>query len=81
MTEAVSLRFLGGTGTVTGSTFMIAAGAGKLLVDCGLYQGDRELRRRNWAAFPGTVFDLNAIVLSHAHLDHCGFLPRLVRGP
>lgn len=79
MANNVSLRFLGGTGTVTGSKFVVACDSGRVLVDCGLYQGDRELRRRNWAAFPGTVFDLDAIVLSHAHLDHCGFLPRLVR--
>ncbi|MEJ3747023.1 MBL fold metallo-hydrolase [Actinomycetes bacterium KLBMP 9797] len=79
MTDRASLRFLGGTGTVTGSKFLVSTEQRRLLVDCGLYQGDRELRRRNWAAFPGTVFDLDAVVLSHTHLDHCGYLPRLVR--
>jgi len=74
-----SLRFLGATGTVTGSRFLVTSASGRLLVDCGMYQGERELRRRNWAplGFPGD--ELDAVVLSHAHLDHCGWLPRLVR--
>lgn len=76
--ETTSLRFLGGTGTVTGSKFLVAAPDGKILVDCGLYQGERELRRRNWAPLV-PAFELDAVVLSHAHLDHCGLLPRLVR--
>jgi metallo-beta-lactamase family protein len=79
MRDVAQMRFLGGTGTVTGSRFLIEAPEGRLLVDCGLFQGDRQLRRRNWMPFPGTVHDLDAVVLSHAHLDHCGFLPRLVR--
>jgi metallo-beta-lactamase family protein len=79
MREPASLRFLGATGTVTGSKFLVSAGGGRLLVDCGMYQGDRSLRRRNWAPFPGPAHELSAVVLSHAHLDHCGWLPRLVR--
>jgi len=79
MREPASLRFLGATGTVTGSKFLVSTGEGKLLVDCGMYQGDRQLRRRNWMPFPGPAHELSAVVLSHAHLDHCGWLPRLVR--
>ncbi len=79
MREPASLRFLGATGTVTGSKFLVSSAGGKILVDCGMYQGDRELRRRNWTPFPGPAHQLDAVVLSHAHLDHCGWLPRLVR--
>jgi metallo-beta-lactamase family protein len=74
-----TLSFLGAAGTVTGSRFLVASPGGRVLVDCGLYQGDRELRRRNWAPFGVRVDDIDAVVLSHAHLDHCGWLPRLVR--
>jgi len=73
------LRFLGAAGTVTGSRFLLSTPGGKVLVDCGMYQGDRELRQRNWAAFPVPSHDIDAVVISHAHLDHCGWLPRLVR--
>jgi metallo-beta-lactamase family protein len=79
MGEAMSLRFLGAAGTVTGSKFLVGGPGGHLLVDCGLYQGERELRRRNWGPFPMPAPELDAVVLSHAHLDHCGWLPRLVR--
>ena len=74
-----SLRFLGATRTVTGSRFLVETGEARLLVDCGMYQGDRELRRRNWDPFPVPADQIDAVVLSHAHLDHCGWLPRLVR--
>jgi metallo-beta-lactamase family protein len=75
-----SLRFLGATGTVTGSRFLVTtASGGRILVDCGMYQGPRELRRRNWEPFPVPPGTVDAVVLSHAHLDHCGWLPRLVR--
>ncbi|GIH07874.1 hypothetical protein Rhe02_59410 [Rhizocola hellebori] len=79
MQEPTSLRFLGAAQTVTGSTFLIQGHAGRVLIDCGMYQGSRELRRRNWATFPVAGHDIDAVVLSHAHLDHCGWLPRLVR--
>jgi metallo-beta-lactamase family protein len=79
-TGTARLRFLGAAGTVTGSRFLVTAASGRrLLVDCGMYQGRRELRRRNWAPFPERAGDIDAVVLSHAHLDHCGWLPRLVR--
>jgi metallo-beta-lactamase family protein len=73
------LQFLGAAGTVTGSRVLVEHAGGRLLVDCGMFQGRRELRRRNWQPFavpPGTV---EAVVLTHAHLDHSGWLPRLVR--
>ena len=74
-----SLQFLGAAGTVTGSRFLLRSGGRRVLFDCGLFQGLKELRLRNWAP-PG--FDpaaVDAVVLSHAHLDHSGYLPLLVR--
>lgn len=73
------LTFLGATGTVTGSKFLVETDASRFLVDAGLYQGLADLRRRNWETFPVPPPDLDAVVVSHAHLDHCGHLPRLVR--
>lgn len=73
------LTFLGAAGTVTGSRFLLEHEGAKVLVDAGLYQGLRELRRRNWDPFPVEAATLDAVVLTHAHLDHCGYLPRLVR--
>jgi metallo-beta-lactamase family protein len=76
---ATSLRFLGAAGTVTGSRFMVRHGPGQTLVDCGLFQGPRSIRQRNWDPFPEDVSSIDRIVLTHAHIDHSGFLPRLVR--
>jgi metallo-beta-lactamase family protein len=72
------LTFLGAAGTVTGSRLLVEHDGHRLLVDCGMFQGDRDLRRRNWAPFPIPPSDVDAVVLSHAHLDHVGWLPRLV---
>ena len=74
-----ALTFLGGTGTVTGSKFLLDTGRSRVLLDCGLFQGVRELRRRNWAPFPLPAVRIGAVVLTHAHLDHCGYLPALAR--
>ncbi len=74
-----ALTFLGGAGTVTGSKFLVDTGRCQVLLDCGLFQGARELRRRNWAPFPAPPRLIDAVVLTHAHLDHCGYLPALVR--
>ncbi|MBO1415288.1 MBL fold metallo-hydrolase RNA specificity domain-containing protein [Streptomyces sp. FH025] len=74
-----SLTFLGGAGTVTGSKYLVAADRARVLVDCGLFQGQADLRRRNWAPLPLDPRGIDAAVLTHAHLDHCGHLPRLVR--
>ena len=73
-----SITFLGAAQTVTGSKYLLDTGAAKILVDCGLFQGLKELRLRNWEGFPIPATDIDGIVLTHAHLDHCGYLPRLV---
>jgi metallo-beta-lactamase family protein len=77
--ERPSLTFLGAARTVTGSKFLLDAAGARTLLDCGLYQGARELRRRNWEDLPFDPTRLDAVVLTHAHLDHCGALPLLVR--
>ncbi len=73
------LGFLGANGTVTGSRHLIETGHARVLVDCGLFQGYKMLRLRNWAPFPVPPARIDAVVLTHAHLDHSGYLPRLVR--
>ena len=73
------LRFLGATGTVTGSKFLLEASGRKILVDCGLFQGYKQLRERNWKALPVSPADIDCVVLTHAHLDHSGYLPLLAR--
>lgn len=75
----VKVKFLGATGTVTGSRFLLTIGTFKLLFDCGLFQGLKELRLRNWDPFPVDVESIDAVVISHAHIDHTGYLPRLVK--
>jgi len=79
MAEPATLQFLGGVGTVTGSKYLLTHGARRVLLDCGLFQGLKELRVRNWQAPPFDPAGLDAVVLSHAHLDHSGYLPVLVR--
>ena len=75
----MELSFLGGTGCVTGSRYLVTVGRRRILVDCGLFQGERLYRRRNWDPFPTPPGDIDAVVLTHAHLDHSGYLPALVR--
>jgi len=74
-----TLTFLGAVGTVTGSRFLVDGERGRLMVDSGLFQGLADLRRRNWMPPPLDPATLDAVVLTHAHLDHSGYLPRLVR--
>ncbi len=74
-----SLTFLGGAHTVTGSKTLLDTGEARVLVDCGLFQGRKELRLANWKPFPVDPDSIDAIVLTHAHIDHCGYLPRLYR--
>jgi metallo-beta-lactamase family protein len=73
------LTFLGAAGTVTGSKYLVEAEGKRLLVDCGLFQGLKELRLRNWNPLPEKPVSFDWCVLTHAHLDHTGYLPRLVR--
>ncbi len=73
-----TLTFLGATRTVTGSKYLVDTGAHRVLVDCGLFQGSYDLRRRNWQDLPVPAATIDAVVLTHAHLDHVGYLPRLV---
>ena len=73
-----SLTFLGAAGTVTGSKHLVDTGAHRVLIDCGLFQGEKELRERNWQPLPVAPHSIDAVLLTHAHLDHCGYLPRLV---
>jgi metallo-beta-lactamase family protein len=75
----VTITFLGATETVTGSRFLVTTALSKVLVDCGMFQGTKEIRKKNWEPFPVDVSTINAVVLTHAHLDHCGYLPLLVR--
>lgn len=75
-----SLTFLGATGQVTGSCYLLETEFSKILLDCGLFQGSRETEKQNEADFPFNPADIDAVVLSHAHLDHCGRLPMLARG-
>jgi metallo-beta-lactamase family protein len=76
--DAASLRFLGAAGGVTGSKYLFSYGGDQILIDCGLFQGLKELRQRNWAPLPIDSVRLRAIILTHAHIDHSGYLPRLV---
>ncbi len=74
-----TITFLGATGCVTGSKYLVEAGGKRLLIDCGLFQGLKELRLRNWERLPEDPATFDWVVLTHAHLDHTGYLPRLVR--
>jgi metallo-beta-lactamase family protein len=76
--ETFSLTCLGAARTVTGSKHLLQAGGRRLLVDCGLFQGLKPLRERNWQPLPVRADAIDALALTHAHLDHCGYLPRLV---
>lgn len=74
-----TLQFLGAAGTVTGSRYLIEAGAERLLVDCGLFQGGKELRLRNWSPLPVAAGSIRWLALTHAHLDHTGYIPRFIQ--
>lgn len=73
------MQFLGATGTVTGSKYLVQADGARLLVDCGLFQGYKQLRLRNWAELPVAPSSVDAVVLTHAHLDHSGYIPLLIK--
>ena len=73
------LQFLGAAGTVTGSKYLLEVANNRVLIDCGLFQGLKELRLRNWAGLPVNPASIDWVLLTHAHIDHTGYLPRLVR--
>ena len=73
------LTFLGAAGGVSGSRHLVDAAGGRVLIDCGLFQGEKNLREKNWDRFPVRPDSINAIVLTHGHIDHSGYLPRLAR--
>ncbi len=82
----INIRFLGAAGTVTGSKFLLESNSGqKILIDCGLFQGFKNYREKNWAPMPFDWSEISAIILTHAHIDHSGYLPKAVadgfRGP
>ncbi len=77
--EFMRLTFHGAAGTVTGSKYLVESGKRRILVDCGLFQGLKQLRLRNWKPFPVPPASIDAVILTHAHLDHSGYLPLLVR--
>lgn len=79
MKNNINIHFLGAAGTVTGSKFLIETGEHKILVDCGLFQGLKELRLKNWDQPPVNVPEIDAVVLTHGHMDHTGYLPRLMK--
>ncbi len=75
----MQLKFLGATGTVTGSKYLLTSDKYRVLIDCGLFQGLKQLRLKNWAQLPIKPADVNAVVLTHAHIDHSGYLPLFVK--
>lgn len=75
---SISLQFLGATQNVTGSSYLLEVDGTRILVDCGLFQ-EREFRHRNWEPFPVNPKSIQVVLLTHAHPDHCGLLPKLVR--
>ena len=75
----MKLKFLGTTGTVTGSKYLLTVNDQKILIDCGLFQGLKPLRLRNWSPLPIDPREIDAVILTHAHLDHSGYLPLLVK--
>lgn len=79
MNEKISIQFIGAAQTVTGSKHLLKTPTMNILIDCGLFQGLKELRMKNWEPLPINVKDIQVLLLTHAHLDHCGYLPLLVK--
>ena len=77
--QSATLTFLGAAGTVTGSKYLLTIDGRRILVDAGMFQGEKQWRNRNWEPFPPDPASISDVVLTHAHLDHCGYLPALVR--
>jgi len=79
MQAPFQVQFIGATGTVTGSKYLVKYDRYKILIDCGLFQGIKNVRRRNWSELPFPASDIDAVLLTHAHIDHSGYLPALMR--
>ena len=79
MEPFVKLNFLGAAGMVTGSKFLIETSEKNILIDCGIFQGLKELRELNWDDLPVDVKSIDIVLLTHGHLDHVGYLPRLLK--
>lgn len=79
MTPELKLHFFGASQTVTGSKFLLETTEQKILIDCGLFQGIKELRQQNWEDFLFPASEIDLVLLTHGHLDHCGYLPRIVK--
>lgn len=79
MASSVSVQFLGAAQTVTGSRFLLTHQGKRVLVDCGLFQGLKDLRLQNWEPFPVDPRSIDAVILTHAHIDHSGYIPRLIK--
>lgn len=77
--KSIELQFLGAAGTVTGSKYLLTCNNKKILIDCGLFQGLKSLRLKNWDGFPVDASEIDSIILTHAHIDHSGFIPRLIK--
>lgn len=77
--QSIKIHFLGAAGTVTGSKFLIETSEKNMLIDCGMFQGIKELREKNWEYLPIEVSEIDVVLLTHGHLDHTGYLPRLVK--
>lgn len=77
--NTIKIHFLGASGTVTGSKFLVETPAQNILVDCGMFQGLKELREQNWQDFPFDILTIDTVLVTHGHLDHTGYLPRLVK--
>lgn len=77
--EKVTVHFLGAAGTVTGSKYLVEARGHRIMVDCGMFQGLKSLRELNWQYLPVDASSIEAVLLTHGHMDHCGWLPRLVK--
>ncbi|MBK5277954.1 MAG: MBL fold metallo-hydrolase, partial [Bacteroidia bacterium] len=75
----VSIKFLGAAQSVTGSKYLLTINSKKILIDCGLFQGQKELRLRNWDKLHVDPVEIDVVVITHAHIDHVGYLPRLVK--